>query len=74
LLFCFVESALKNFPGTEADVTKALSSLLKYAPDVLSHEMKIQSIIVQTVNCDVNNLVCSFYFLTVLVPDAKCKF
>jgi len=33
LSFCFVESALKNFPGTEADVTKALSSLLKYAPD-----------------------------------------
>jgi len=42
--------------------------------DVLSHEMKIQRIIAQTVNCDVNILVCSFYFLIVLVIDAKCKF
>ena len=42
--------------------------------DVLSHEMNIHRIIVQTVNCNVNILVCSFYFLIVLTTDAKCKF
>jgi len=32
-LFCFVESVLINFSATESDVLKAVTSILKYAPD-----------------------------------------